>query len=197
MRFTELLNYQTYTSISRYAMTHDKELLYTILCHTTSKSTQFNEKIVISTANIFISIASKMNKNCNAFQKLMSVVLQSCGLTDVGLSVLSKFGTTLTPRSLLDVRTDLAIKDEEHTMSVAKNHHIAVVLDNLDIEHNKILNHKTLPILLCRKVDEEIELLDDQRSTLDETLLKFNEDFFHLDSSENCSEKEAFLEVQL
>ena len=83
-----------------------------------------------------MNLASKMNKKCNVFQKLKSLFLHSCGLTNTGITAMNKLGETLSCRSLLDVRTDLAIKDEEFMMSLARDHHLAYVIDNLDIEHN-------------------------------------------------------------
>ena len=142
-----------------------------------------------------MNLASKMNKKCNVFQKLKSLFLHSCGLTNTGMTAMNKLGETLSCRSLLDVRTDLAIKDEEFMMSLARDHHLAYVIDNLDIEHNKVLEHKTLPIILCRKVSDSVESYYDTRKSLDENLAFFDLDFFCLDSPQNIEEKNAFLDV--
>ena len=176
-------------------MDNNKELLYTILCHTTTKNSDFNENLVISTASIYTNLASKLNKKCNVFQKLKSLLLHTFGLTNDGMTVMNKLGDSLSSRAFLDVRTDLAIKDEELMMSWAKDHQFAYVIDNLDIEHNKIMEHKTLPIILCRKVLDSVESMDDKRLTLEENLVNFNLEFLLLDSVQNTQEKCAFMEV--
>ena len=140
-------------------------------------------------------IASKTHKNCSVFNKLKAVFLQSCGLTDVGIDAMCKLGETIHSRNLLNVRTDLAIKDENHIKQIASHSHIATVIDNLDKQVKRVINHKTLPILLCREVDNSVENMSNQRKTLDESQAQFKLDFFLMDNPSNFEEKESFMEV--
>ena len=161
-------------------MEENKELLYTILRHTCTDSSEFDEKTVFSTANIFMSIASKINKKSSAFQNLKAVFLHSCNLTNEALDALSKLGDTICSRQLLDVKTDLAIKDEDHMGQIAKSHHLAFVIDNLDKLVKKVVNHKTLPIILCRPIVDSVERLQNHRKTIEESHSNFEAEFFFL-----------------
>ena len=61
-------------------------------------------------------------------------------------------GESESHRSLIDTRTELAIRDEEAMKTVAAKQYIAVVIDNIDTVANKVLQHQTLPVLLCRDI---------------------------------------------
>ena len=181
-----------------FALLYNKELLYTILCLTTTASVKFDKTTVIRTANIYMSISSQIapSKN-NTFKKLQSVILQSCGLNDTGLTVLSRLGDTLTPQRLRDTRIQLAVQDEENVRAMCKGLSIAMVIDNLDKSVNKVLQHQTLPLLLLRDVPEEYFSLDDSKKTLEEVLNCFTEEYFLLDTPRHSEEKKAFLKVFL
>ena len=155
----------------------------------------FNESTVIHTAKLYMGFASKINRHNTAFLKLQGLFLQSCGLNEVGLEALYKIGESIYPRHLLDIKSRLAVKDEENIKEVAKYCSIAIVLDNLDRQVKKVLQHKTLPMLLCRDMPQVISDLGTQKKTLEESLLNFEPNFFYLDASSNSNEKEAFLKV--
>ena len=185
-----------FVDVINFALLHNKELLYTILCLTTTASVKFDKTTVIQTAKIYMSISSQIAPNRNTtFKKLQSIVLQSCGLNDTGLTVLSRLGETLTPHRLRDTRILLAVKDEENVREMSKGLSIAMVIDNLDKSVNKVLQHQTLPLLLCRDVPEEYFTLDDTKKPLEEVLNCFTEEFFLLDSPHHSEEKNAFLKV--
>ena len=142
-----------FIDVLKFALEHNKELLYTLLCHTTTASVEFDESTVVTTANLYMSIASTMNPNhTNTFKKLQGIILQSCGLNDTGLTVLSKLGHTITSQQLLNTRTQLAVYDESSEKAMAKHKFTVIVLDNLDREVKKVIQHQTLPVLLSRDV---------------------------------------------
>ena len=60
-----------------------------------------------------MDIASRTHRNSNVFKKLKAVVLQVFGLNHTGIDILSQMGESGSHRSLLDTRTELAIRDEE------------------------------------------------------------------------------------
>ena len=184
-----------FVDIVQFAMRENKELLHTILRHTVSNRTEFDEAMVIHIANIYTQMASKLNFKNNTFQKLKGIFLQSCGLTNVGLGALSQLGEVEAPRQLLDTRTSLAVADEEEMKKVAESSDIVIVIDNLDTQVNKVLQHKTLPVLLCRNVSEELDGLQNQGKTLYESMQNFNAEFLLLNSPSHAEEKESFLEV--
>ena len=112
-------------------------------------------------------------------------------------SALSKLGETVSARNLLDIRTDLAIHDEHYMKEIARNSHIAIVIDNMDREVRGALVHKTLPLLLCQNTIDSISFLNNERKSLGETLSKFKPDYFQMNSSSNVEEKKSFLQVLL
>ena len=171
-------------------------VLYTILCLTADTRVEFDKSTVISTAKLFIGFGSKFSSKANStFAKFQGVVLQSCGLNELGLQALAKQGESVQVRSLLDTRTDLAIKDEEKVKKVAKHSSIVIVLDNLDREVKKVLVHKTLPVLLCRSIPGEMADLDSLGKSLKEATSSFRPEFFSLDDPCNKKEKECFMKV--
>ena len=185
-----------FIDIIRFGLTHNRELLYTILCLTADTRVEFDKSTVISTAKLFIGFGSKFSSKANStFAKFQGVVLQSCGLNELGLQALAKQGESVQVRSLLDTRTDLAIKDEEKVKKVAKHSSIVIVLDNLDREVKKVLVHKTLPVLLCRSIPGEMADLDSLRKSLKEATSSFRPEFFSLDDPCNKKEKECFMKV--
>ena len=187
-----------FIDIVNFALTHNKELIFTILCLTTDTRVIFDKSAVISTAKLLIAFGSSFSSNKNStFAKLQGVVLQACGLNEVGLQALAKQGESVQVRTLLNTRTDLAIKDEENVRKVAKKSSIAVVLDNLDREVKKVLVHKTLPVLLCRNIPDQLDSLDGSRKSLEEAASSFTPDFFCLDTSSNKEEKDSFLKVTI
>ena len=110
-------------------------------------------------------------------------------MNEVGIHSLSKLGESISVRSLLDLRTSLAIKDEAYVQEAAQNLYFATVLDNLDIQVKKVVQHKTLPILLGWKIPEDIDHLDMQRKSLEEVMSNYSAEFFSLDNSSNSEEK--------
>ena len=75
----------------KFAIKHNKTLVYTVLQHTTTKESIFDVSTVIFTAKIYILIAFAINPSVdNSYHKLMSVILQSCGLGHTGITVLHK-----------------------------------------------------------------------------------------------------------
>ena len=176
-------------------MKENKELLFTILKLTTTGNIPIDEKIVIFTAKLFMDIASRTHNKSNAFKKLKAVVLQVCGLQHSGIDILCQLGESESHQTLIDTRTKLTIKDEEVTKTVAAKQYIAVAIDNLDIVANKVLQHQTLPVLLCRDIYDSLGGLDTVQSSVMETSMKLNCDFLMLDSPSNTAEKEAMIKV--
>ena len=142
-----------------------------------------------------MQIASKQNYHMNTFKKLYGLFLQACGTTDIGLGATSKLGDTLGPRRMLDVRTDLAVHSEEQIKEHSKKLSIAMVIDNLDRKVKHVLQHQTLPVLLCKDVQSQIKGLSNERKTVFEAIDGFTLDFFLMNSPGNTGEKEAFMEV--
>ena len=91
-----------------------------------------------------MDIASRINPKSNVLKKIRGVVLQACGLNETGLQILSKLGDSIGPRSRLNLRTELAIKDEHMVKYIAKTCGIAIAFDNLDRKVNRVLQHFTL-----------------------------------------------------
>ena len=150
---------------------------------------------MIFTAKLFMDIASRTHNQSNIFKKLKAVVLQVCGLHHSGIDMLCQLGESEGHQSLNETRTKLAIKDEEVTKTVAAKQYIAVAIDNLDIVANKVLQHQTLPVLLCRDIYDSLDGLNTVQKSLMETSMKLNCDFLMLDSPENTIEKEAMIKV--
>ena len=166
-----------FIDIINFAMEHNKEILYTILCLTSGNVGEFDVSYVIFVAKLYMGISSRLNKSNTVYMKLQGIFLQSCGLTDVGIDALAKLGETVTSRSLLDTRTGLAIKDEDYIREISKSFTTAMVLDNLDRSVKKVVQHQTLPMILSRKVPN-LDELDTTRKSLEEAMLNFNLDFF-------------------
>ena len=104
-----------FIDVCNFALAHNKELLYTILCLTTDRGSEIKEATVISTAKVYMDFASRGNSNKNnTFKKLQGVVLQSCGLSETGIESLAKLGESISKRTLLRTKTDLAIFDENN-----------------------------------------------------------------------------------
>ena len=184
-----------FIDILKFALEHNKDLIYTILCHTTPGDCDFGEEVVIGTAMIYMYMSSRMNNRNTAFLKLQGILLQSCGLNETGLQAMSKLGECSSVRTLLDTRTDLAIKDETRVKAMAKKYHIAIVLDNVDRLLKHVVQHQTLPMLLCRDVPGDFYEKDRTRKTLEEAKEYYTGDFFYLDSPRNEQEKESFMLV--
>ena len=176
-------------------MVHTKELLYTLLCHTCSNRKEVDENVVIRTAILYMNISWQLNSKNNAFQKVKGIFLQSCGLTETGVTALAKMGEIPSMRTLSNLKTVLAIEDEVFMRSIAEKTHNIVVMDNLDKLVNKTLTHKTLPVILSRKIEPSLQFLDNNRKSLDDTMQQFNIDYFLMNSQENDEDKEAFLQV--
>ena len=176
-------------------MKENRDLLQTILRHTVTNRVEIDEKMVIHIANIYAQMSSKLNNKNNTFQKLKGVVLQSCGLTNVGLGALSQLGEVESPRQLQDTRTNLAVADEIEMKQIAKTNAIVIVIDNLDKQVNKVVQHQTLPLLLCRNVTDELRGLSNQGKSLTESMSNFNAEFLLLNSPSHSDEKEGFLKV--
>ena len=102
-----------FINVINFGLVHNKDLLCTILRHTTTGSNNYNEETVIFTARLFTEIASRINPKCTTLNKLRAVFLQACGLTTTGIDAFHKLGETECSRTLLNTRTKLAIKDEE------------------------------------------------------------------------------------
>ena len=78
---------------------------------------------------------------------------------------------------------------------MAQTHHMAIVLDNLDREVKKVIQHQTLPVLLFREVPHEFFQKDSSRKNLEEVHDSLTPDMFYLGSDQNLPEKEALLLV--
>ena len=84
------------------------------MCLTTTAGVEYDESTMISTAKIYMDIASKVNpKKLSTFKKLHGIILQLCGLNDTGVTILSKLGVSTCPQNLLSTRNDLAVYDEQ------------------------------------------------------------------------------------
>ena len=185
-----------FVDVLNFAFDNNKQLLYTILCLTTSSMVEYDEVSLISTAKIYMDIASKVNpKVTTCFKKLNGVILQSCGLNETGITILSKLGESTGPVNLLKTRTELAVHDEVMVKNLAKDCYMAIVMDNLDREVKKVVQHHTLPVLLFRDVPDMYHELSDNKKSLDDVMSSFHQDFFCLDSACNLEEKTAFLNV--
>ena len=180
----------------KFGLMHNKELIYTILCLTTSNTREFDHSTVIITAKICMAMSSTINSNNSTYLKLQGLMMQSCGLTDVGINCLAKLGESITSRNLLNVRTDLAIKDEDNVKELSMSLHNVTVLDNLDRTVRKVLQHQTLPVLLYRKIPREFYSKETEKKTLEDALKNFSTSFFSIDSDSNIDEKRAFLQVK-
>ena len=178
-----------------FAMEHNKELLYTILCLTTGNISEFGPSTVIITAKIYMAMASRLNQKNSTFKKLQGIVLQSCGLTDIGLDILATLGETVTARTLLDTRTHLAIEDENRVRGLSQHFHSAIVIDNLDRTVKKVLQHQTLPVLLSREVPVNYYQMNTERKSLEDATLLFTPAFFSIDSPCHDSEKKSMMQV--
>ena len=121
--------------------------------------------------------------------------MQACGLNDVGLTALNKMGESMSARKVRNIKTSLAIIDEQNVKKMAKHQYISIVIDNLDKSVKKVVQHKTLPILLCRSIPDIVHNLDTKRKGLEDVILNYSVPFFLLDSPRHSEEKEAFLKV--
>ena len=171
-----------FVEVIDFALQNNKELLYTIVHLTKTNSSEFDASSVISVATLFMDIASRINPKSNVLKKIRGVVLQACGLNETGLQILSKLGDSIGPRSLLNLRTELAIKDEHMVKYIAKTCGIAIAFDNLDRKVNRVLQHQSLPVLLCRDIPEYVDQLDNVTLSLEQVMSKFTTDYFLLDN---------------
>ena len=104
-----------FIDVCNFALAHNKELLYTILCLTTDRGSVMQEATVISTAKVYMDFASRGNSYKNStFKKLQGVVLQSCGLSETGIDSLARLGESISKRTLLRTKAELAIFDEKN-----------------------------------------------------------------------------------
>ena len=159
-----------FVEVIEFALQHNKELLYTIVHHTKTNSSDFDTSSVISVATLFMDIASRINPKSNVLKKIRAVFLQACGLNETGLQILSKLGDSIAPCSLPRLRTELPIKDEHMVKNIAKTCGIAIAFDNLDRKVNRVLQHQSLPILLCRDIPTYVEELDHVTLSLEEVM---------------------------
>ena len=184
-----------FIDVIEFAIRENKELLFTILKLTTTGKIPIDEKAVIFSAKLFMDIASRTHSNSNVFKKLKAVVLQVCGLNHTGIDILSQMGESESHRSLIDTRTELAIRDEEAMKTVAAKQYIAVVIDNIDTVANKVLQHQTLPVLLCRDIYPFLDGLNTVSPSLMEAHHKITSELLFLDSPSNREEKQAIIRV--
>ena len=70
-----------FVDIIQFAMKENRDLLFTILKHTTTAHSEYDESTIFQTAYIYMLFASKINSNCNTFKKLMGLFLQASCLT--------------------------------------------------------------------------------------------------------------------
>ena len=184
-----------FIDIINFAMENNKDLLYTLLCLTTSPGTPLDEVDVIHVAKLYMGLGSKAHQKNNTFLKLNGIFLQSCGLTETGITVLNKLGESAGVKTLRTTRTQLAIADEIYMKNPAKMSSIAIVLDNLDTKVNNVLQHQTLPVLLSRSVPQKYDCLPENRKSVEEAMQYFKPEFLDLDCLENSGEKKSFMEV--
>ena len=180
----------------KFAMKHNRMLVYTVLQHTTTKESIFDVSTVIFTAKIYILIASAINPSVNnTYHKLLSVILQSCGLSHTGITVLHKLGECEAVRSLLDTKVKLAVKDEINVQKLARNSIAAIVFDNMDKKLCKVIQHNTLPVLLFRNVLAVVSGDTSDSTSLKDVVADMDKDFLLLNSPKNKKEKEGFMVV--
>ena len=169
-----------------FALEENKELLYAILKHTTTGNSEYDSSTVIQTAYIYMMFASKINSNCNAFKKLLAVFLQASGLTLTGLEALNKLGVSESQRMLHETKIQLAVYDETNIKEVAKHNLMVCVIDNMDRQVKQVLQHQTLPILLCRNINDDISGLNAERQDINAVIKSsFTSDFLLLDNPRN------------
>ena len=132
-----------FVDIIEFAMKENRELLYTILKHTTTAHSEYDESTVLQTAYMYMLFASKIYSNCNTFKKLLGVFLQASVLTLSGLETLNKLGVSESPRMLHDTKIQLSVLDETNVREIAKHTYMVTVIDNLDRTVKHVLQHQT------------------------------------------------------
>ena len=96
---------------------------------------------------------------------------------------------------LHETKIQLSVLDETNVREIAKHTHMVTVIDNLDRTVKHVLQHQTLPILLCRNINNKLSGLDNTRKDIEENTKNFNPDFLLLDNEFNNQEKDAFMKV--
>ena len=186
-----------FVKILKFGIKHMEPLVYFILRHTSTNERIYDDAFVILVAKIFILITSAINPRVNnTYHKLVAVFAQSCGLTCQGIDALHKLGECETSRSLIETRTDLAVKDEHNVQMLARNSIAAIAFDNMDKKANKVIQHHTLPVLLFRNVLSIASGDSTDGLTLDDVVEKMDVEFLLLSSVKNAKEKASFMQVQ-
>ena len=185
-----------FVEVLQFAIKKNKAFVYTLLKHTTSNELEFDSKTVVMVAKIYIVVASSINPEVNsAYRKVLGVYLQSCGLTNKGISALNQLGECESVRALQDTKTDLAVMDEKNVKKLAKMSTPATAFDNMDKRAHKTLQHYTLPVQLFPNPLAVPSGDGGDGLDLDEVVKLVDSDYLDLNSAKNKAEKDAFQKV--
>ena len=189
-------NTNFFVDVLKFAIKKNKAFVYAILKHSSTNELEFDSKTVILVAKIYIIVASSINPEVNsAYRKVLGVFLQSCGLTNKGISALNQLGECESVRTLQDTKTDLAVLDEENVKKLAKMSTPATAFDNMDKRAHKTLQHYTLPVQLFPNPLAVPSGDGGDGLDLDEVVKLVDFDYLDLNSTKNKAEKDAFLKV--
>ena len=189
-------NTNFFVDVLKFAIKKNKAFVYAILKHSSTNELEFDNKTVILVAKIYIIIASSINPEVNsAYRKVLGVFLQSCGLTNKGISALNQLGECESVRTLQDTKTDLAVMDEENVKKLAKMSTPATAFDNMDKRAHKMLQHYTLPVQLFPNPLAVPSGDGGDSLDLDEVVKLVDLDYLYLKSAKNKAERDAFLKI--
>jgi hypothetical protein len=88
-----------FEDVLEFAMDNTADLLYVIMRLTTTNQSLYDHKAVIQAATIYTQVATSINPlvHC-ALNEWLATTLQACGLTGLGLEILSTLGLTVGSR---------------------------------------------------------------------------------------------------
>jgi hypothetical protein len=185
-----------FVEVLKFGLSRAEHLVYTILKLTTTREREFDESTVIATAKIFVIIATAVNPQVNStYRKKIGVFLQGCGLSSKGIAALHAMGECESERELRRTKTDLAVKDEQNVVAMAKDSTVAIAFDNMDKRAKKTLQHYTLSVLLFLNKRSVAVGATNDGLKLNDVVEKVDYAFLDLGSNKNVQEKEAFMKV--
>lgn len=185
-----------FVEVLKFGLSRAEHLVYTILKLTTTREREFDESTVIATAKIFVIIATAVNPQVNnTYRKKIGVFLQGCGLSSKGIAALHAMGECESERELRRTKTDLAVKDEQNVVAMAKDSTVAIAFDNMDKRAKKTLQHYTLSVLLFLNSQSVAVGATNDGLKLNDVVEKVDYAYLDLGSNKNVQEKEAFMKV--
>lgn len=184
--FPDLETTNFFVSTINFAKQFTKELLFMIISHTVGKNADYEPKTVVLIAKTYLAFASAMNPQVNtAWKKVMTVTMQACRTTKTGIDILAMLGECETSRSLQNIKSVMAVKDEENTIEIASLYSSMFVFDNINQRINKVTHNATLPMIVWSNRQLRMMLPADDSMNHDDKVDLFNEDFFNLSSNQN------------